>query len=454
MGISSLVLRTTFGADLRASASSFNDLVPLKAVPQSPEATQNQPHNFAVNHIEAGTTAAERGKWYCTICHKGPFKGKPGWKKHEEKKHFPNFTAFCQPNIGMDGRIITCSICNVENPECRHFASCRGAECATKKLSDRKYLTKESFICHLQTEHLLPSHSPQVEEWQRTPPRHVWACGFCADWSINGIEDRFRHIARHYETDCTIADWKHSDVTYKLLYQPYILSEWFEQCRSRFAPQTHPGEWPDIFWSDDEAKALQERLTAGQEEDARKLAEDAFNASQIGKQMQWRQQHQQHQQHPQHQQHQQHQQLHLQLHHQYQYQQRQKHQQQQEHQKRQQQERDTLVLGISQQWALCEKSLCFSMQSTRKSSRTLISPWTMLLAPPPLFPASTTPGSIATQKNALSSRWIVVAAKWRALQKLTDCRRWSPRLSPHSLLRSLIDAITFAPLTNNFFGPR
>lgn len=341
-----------------ASTSSFNNSAAPKTLPPPPEATQNerasQPHNLVGNRLEADTKAAEGVKWCCTICDKGPFKGKPGWQKHEEKQHFPRYTAYCQPNIGMDGLILYCSVCNVKNPQCCHVAVHRSAVCATKSLAERRYLTKESFIGHLKTEHSLPSDCPEVEEWERKPPRHVWACGFCPDQHFNGVEDRWRHIARHYNGNFTIADWKHCAVTLKLLGQSFVVAEWFEHCRMMFAPETHPGKWPPIVWSDDEAKALQERLTAGQEEDGKKLAEDAFNASQIGKQMQWRrqQQQQEQQQHPQHREQHQHQpqQQHREQHQHHQQIQQHQHQpqQQQRQQRQQQQERDMLALGIPQ----------------------------------------------------------------------------------------------------------
>lgn len=254
-------------------------------------------HNLAGNRIEANTKAAEEGKWCCTICGKGPFKGKTGWQKHE-KQHFPTYTAYCQPDIRTNGLIIYCSVCNKHNPTCPHASIPRGAICLIKSLSDRRYLTKESFADHLQTEHSLPSDCREVQEWERPPPKSVWACGFCQDQHYNGIEDRWRHIARHYNGNFTIADWNHSAVTFKLLGQSFVATNWFEHCRMMFSPETHPGKWPVILWSDDEAKALRERLNAGKEEDGKKLAEDAFNASQIGKQMRWRRQEQQQQQQP------------------------------------------------------------------------------------------------------------------------------------------------------------
>lgn len=296
-----------------------------------------QPHNLAGNRIEADTKATEEIKWCCTICDKGPFKGRPGWQKHEEKQHFPKYTAYCQPDIRMNGPNIYCSICNEENPQCSHAAIPRSAVCAFKSLSDRRFITKESFIGHLKTEHSLQSDCPEANEWERRPPKHVWACGFCSDQHSNGIEDRWRHLARHYKANCTIADWKHSAVTFKLLGQSFIVKEWFEHCRMMFSPETHPGKWPVIFWSDDEAKGLQERLTAGQEEDGQKLAEDAFNASQIGKQILQQQQQLRQQEQLQHQQHQQHQQNQQYKHH---------HQQCQQQQQQQQQERDILALRM------------------------------------------------------------------------------------------------------------
>lgn len=335
---------SNFQTDFGASTYSFNNLAAEQTLLPRPVATEYelalQPYNLTGNYIEADTKAAEEVKWCCTICDKGPFKGKTGWQKHEEKQHYPKYTAYCQPDIRIIRQIISCSICNEENPQCRHAAIHRGTECSMKDLSDRRYITRESFVNHLKTDHALPSDCQEVDQWERPPPKHIWACGFCSDQHFNGIEDRWRHIARHYKGNCAIAEWNHSAVTFKLLGQSFIVKEWFEHCRLMFAPETHPGKWPVIFWSDDEAKILRERLTAGQEEDGKKLAEDAFNASQIGKKMQ-RQQYQQHYQHYQqdHQHHQEHYKEHHQEHHQ-------EHPQRQQHP---QQERVMLALGILRQ---------------------------------------------------------------------------------------------------------
>ena len=82
----------------------------------------------------------------------------------------------------------------------------------------------------------------------------------------------------------TRADWNASREVLSLLTLPYIANEWVWRLNLEFIDQA----WPEISWTKEDAMDLQQRVTGGQEgqESAADLAESAFNASIIGRELQ------------------------------------------------------------------------------------------------------------------------------------------------------------------------
>ena len=93
-------------------------------------------------------------------------------------------------------------------------------------------------------------------------------------------------MSRHFEKGMTRADWDASRVVLSLLTLPYIANAWV--WRLNFELGIDP-PWPEISWTKEDAMALQRRVTSGQES-AADLAESAFHASIVGRELQLRKQ--------------------------------------------------------------------------------------------------------------------------------------------------------------------
>ncbi|KAI1212018.1 uncharacterized protein F4807DRAFT_450642 [Annulohypoxylon truncatum] len=162
----------------------------------------------ARSSISSTTTAATDAKFWCTSCDK-TFKRKFDWKRHEEEFH-------------ERSRKYPCPNCNQSfwgpNTFNQHHKSAHG--CKTCPHAD-------TVVKHLRK-------------------RRAWGCGFCA--AMHGkFEKHIDHVAAHFETGSTKADWLHSNVIYGLLHQHLIHEAWkalIAKKQSKFN-----GHQPMFSWS-------------------------------------------------------------------------------------------------------------------------------------------------------------------------------------------------------------
>ncbi|KAH9905162.1 hypothetical protein F4778DRAFT_769886 [Xylariomycetidae sp. FL2044] len=126
-------------------------------------------------------------KYWCTSCNK-TFKRKFDWKRHEEEFH-------------ERWRKFPCPSCN------------------------QSFWGPNTFNQHHKSAHGCKScpHADSVVKTMRR--RKAWGCGICAALQFQ-FEKHIDHVAGHFESGSTKADWLHSHVIYGLLHQHGIHEPW------------------------------------------------------------------------------------------------------------------------------------------------------------------------------------------------------------------------------------
>ncbi|KAI2601842.1 hypothetical protein GGR54DRAFT_580271 [Hypoxylon sp. NC1633] len=162
----------------------------------------------ARSSISSATNPPTDAKFWCTSCDK-TFKRKFDWKRHEEEFH-------------ERSRKYPCPNCNQSfwgpNTFNQHHKSAHG--CKTCPHAD-------TVVKHLRK-------------------RRAWGCGFCA--AMHGkFEKHIDHVAAHFETGSTKADWLHSNVIYGLLHQHLIHEAWKLLIAKK--QSTFNGHQPMFSWS-------------------------------------------------------------------------------------------------------------------------------------------------------------------------------------------------------------
>lgn len=125
--------------------------------------------------------------------------------------------------------------------------------------------------------HGLGLESPQVKNWSRQLiPERTLGCGFCVQY-FETFEERFQHVASHFEQGCRKKSWSRSTVILSLLAQPSINPDW-QSLRGQISGVCTIS---DISWLESSStNSLQRRLESGTES-GRDLAIAAYNLSSL-----------------------------------------------------------------------------------------------------------------------------------------------------------------------------
>lgn len=148
-------------------------------------------------------------KYCCTFCTER-FRDRYRWKRHEESRHAPQKSWVCKPVRPVQDRPPLCPLCHFsqEHPEqCLHDMQ----PCWSKPEIDRTFFRKDNLVQHLEGVHnaragITSALIDELTEGISCVPYDL-ACHFCehkcATW-----QDRASHIAAHFESGMTMADWK------------------------------------------------------------------------------------------------------------------------------------------------------------------------------------------------------------------------------------------------------
>ncbi len=189
-------------------------------------------------------------KFWCTSCEK-TFKRKFDWKRHLEEFH-------------ERWRKYPCPDCNQSfwgpNTFNQHHKGAHGCQTCPHAESVVKYTRK----------------------------RKAWGCGFCAALHRQ-FEKHIDHVAAHFDTGSTKADWLHSNVIYGLLHQDPVHELWKHQ----LAENQHlfQGHQPHFSWIPEttgRAQGYAENESPGQLQDLLEFFDGSKDAAERVVRVAWR----------------------------------------------------------------------------------------------------------------------------------------------------------------------
>ncbi|CAH0024801.1 unnamed protein product [Clonostachys rhizophaga] len=145
----------------------------------------------------------------CTFCTE-TFKTKHNWKRHERCLHLSLEQWECSPygpTMLIDGQgTNACVYCGELNPDQAHLVDHNPMSCSQRAGSERLFYRKDHLQQHLKLVHMAGFRKCPMEKWKQVVEQVRWRCGFC-DTVGNSWSDRIDHLAEHFQTGKTMADW-------------------------------------------------------------------------------------------------------------------------------------------------------------------------------------------------------------------------------------------------------
>lgn len=146
----------------------------------------------------------------CTFCTE-TFRTKHDWQRHEKSLHLSLERWVCSPDgakaINPTTGVMSCVFCGEANPDDAHIESHNFTACTERTLEERTFYRKDHLRQHLKLVHDVKFLPWAMDLWRVATPAIRSRCGFCGtvmdSWSI-----RVDHLAEHFKTGYTMADWK------------------------------------------------------------------------------------------------------------------------------------------------------------------------------------------------------------------------------------------------------
>ncbi|KAH8158175.1 hypothetical protein CIB48_g10065 [Xylaria polymorpha] len=146
----------------------------------------------------------------CTFCTE-TFRTKHDWQRHEKSLHLSLERWICSPDgpraVNPDNGLTSCSFCGEANPDDAHVESHNFSGCTERTQEERTFYRKDHLRQHLRLVHDVKFLPWTMDKWRVTSPAIRSRCGFCGvvldSWSV-----RVDHLAEHFKTGNTMADWK------------------------------------------------------------------------------------------------------------------------------------------------------------------------------------------------------------------------------------------------------
>ncbi len=109
--------------------------------------------------------------------------------------------------LNPESKQICCVFCGEPNPNEAHIETHNYSACQERTLTDRTFYRKDHLRQHLKLVHDVKFVSWSMGPWRVATPEIRSRCGFCGivmdTWTI-----RVDHLAEHFKTGNTMADWK------------------------------------------------------------------------------------------------------------------------------------------------------------------------------------------------------------------------------------------------------
>ncbi|KAI0419204.1 hypothetical protein F5X98DRAFT_335534 [Xylaria grammica] len=146
----------------------------------------------------------------CTFCTE-TFRTKHDWQRHEKSLHLSLERWICSPDgpraVNPDNGVVSCGFCGKENPDDAHIESHNFSSCTERTQEERTFYRKDHLRQHLRLVHDVKFLPWAMDKWRVTSPAIRSRCGFCGvvldSWTV-----RVDHLAEHFKTGNTMADWK------------------------------------------------------------------------------------------------------------------------------------------------------------------------------------------------------------------------------------------------------
>ncbi|KAI0387968.1 hypothetical protein F5Y04DRAFT_241407 [Hypomontagnella monticulosa] len=146
----------------------------------------------------------------CTFCTE-TFRTKHDWQRHEKSLHLSLERWICSPDgpkgINPDNGLMSCVFCGEANPDDSHVESHNFSGCTERTQEERTFYRKDHLRQHLKLVHNVKFLPWAMDKWRVASPEIRSRCGFCGivldSWTI-----RVDHLAEHFKTGNTMADWK------------------------------------------------------------------------------------------------------------------------------------------------------------------------------------------------------------------------------------------------------
>ncbi|KAI1416888.1 hypothetical protein F5Y13DRAFT_153262 [Hypoxylon sp. FL1857] len=146
----------------------------------------------------------------CTFCTE-TFRTKHDWQRHEKSLHLSLERWICSPDgprtINPENGLMSCVFCGEVNPNEAHVESHNFSGCTERTQEERTFYRKDHLRQHLKLVHNVKFLPWSMDKWRVASPEIRSRCGFCGivldSWTI-----RVDHLAEHFKTGNTMADWK------------------------------------------------------------------------------------------------------------------------------------------------------------------------------------------------------------------------------------------------------
>ncbi|RYP11094.1 hypothetical protein DL764_000252 [Monosporascus ibericus] len=146
----------------------------------------------------------------CTFCTE-TFRTKHDWQRHEKSLHLSLERWVCCPNgprdVNPENNALSCVFCGLVGPDDAHVESHNYSGCIERTKEERTFYRKDHLRQHLKLVHNVKFLQWSMDKWRVNSPEIRSRCGFCGiimdSWSM-----RVDHLAEHFKTGNTMADWK------------------------------------------------------------------------------------------------------------------------------------------------------------------------------------------------------------------------------------------------------
>jgi hypothetical protein len=159
---------------------------------------------------EKNSLTAPLKTFQCTFCTE-TFRTKHDWQRHEKSLHLSLERWVCAPDgprvLNPQTNQVCCVFCGEPDPTDAHIESHNHSACLERSLEERTFYRKDHLNQHLRLVHDVKFLDWCMKTWKVASPEIRSRCGFCGivmdNWSI-----RVDHLAEHFKTGNTMADWK------------------------------------------------------------------------------------------------------------------------------------------------------------------------------------------------------------------------------------------------------